>query len=176
MSGVKQTKLDQAVVEALFNEHRDELHRFLLGVLRDWQLAHDVLQSAFARLVERGHETREESRKAWLFRVAFHEAMAVRRREGVGDKVFQKLAWTAGRAHPSADDPLLRRELVERVRSALDELPASQRQVVRMRIYEGKTFAVIAAELSIPLGTALARMRSALMKLRRILTGEDESD
>jgi RNA polymerase sigma-70 factor (ECF subfamily) len=35
-----------------------------------------------------------------------------------------------------------------------------------MRIYEEKTFATIAQELKIPLGTALARMRSALIKLR----------
>jgi RNA polymerase sigma-70 factor (ECF subfamily) len=36
-----------------------------------------------------------------------------------------------------------------------------------MRIYEEKTFATIAEELGIPLGTALARMRAALEKLRR---------
>jgi len=45
-------------------------------------------------------------------------------------------------------------------------LPPEQQQVVRMRIYEDKTFAVIAAELGIPLGTALGRMRTALIKLR----------
>jgi RNA polymerase sigma-70 factor, ECF subfamily len=51
------------------------------------------------------------------------------------------------------------------VRRALMELPSPQQQVVRMRIYEGKTFAVIAQELGIPLGTALGRMRTALQKL-----------
>jgi DNA-directed RNA polymerase specialized sigma24 family protein len=40
-----------------------------------------------------------------------------------------------------------------------------------MRIYEEKTFAVISKELKIPLGTALARMRSAVMKLRDKLQG-----
>ncbi|NQU19940.1 MAG: hypothetical protein HQ567_01555 [Candidatus Nealsonbacteria bacterium] len=43
----------------------------------------------------------------------------------------------------------------------LTELPAKQREVVRMRIYEEKTFVRIAEELGIPLGTALARMRAA---------------
>ena len=46
-------------------------------------------------------------------------------------------------------------------------LPDKQRQIVHMRIYEEKTFAVIAEELDIPLGTALARMRTALAKLRK---------
>jgi RNA polymerase sigma-70 factor (ECF subfamily) len=38
-----------------------------------------------------------------------------------------------------------------------------------MRIYEEKTFAMIAQELGIPLGTALGRMRTALAKLRKTL-------
>ena len=42
-----------------------------------------------------------------------------------------------------------------------------------MRIYEEKTFAVIAQELDIPLGTALGRMRSALAKLRKILKSHE---
>ena len=61
---------------------------------------------------------------------------------------------------------LVRAETIQLVRRAIRELPAEQQQVVRMRIYENKTFAVIAAELGIPLGTALGRMRTALIKLR----------
>ena len=40
-----------------------------------------------------------------------------------------------------------------------------------MRIYEEKTFAVIAEELSIPLGTVLTRMRLALKRLSRQIRG-----
>ena len=43
-----------------------------------------------------------------------------------------------------------------------------------MRIYEEKTFAVIAKELKIPLGTALGRMRAALIKLRSRLSDSNE--
>jgi RNA polymerase sigma-70 factor (ECF subfamily) len=52
------------------------------------------------------------------------------------------------------------------VREAIERLTEDQRQVVRMRIYEEKTFAEIAEELGIPLGTALTRMRAALGRLR----------
>jgi DNA-directed RNA polymerase specialized sigma24 family protein len=45
-----------------------------------------------------------------------------------------------------------------------------------MRIYEEKTFAVIAKELKIPLGTALARMRSAVMKMRTRLDGRTRGE
>jgi len=162
--------LDSSVVAALYVEHAEELRRFLLGILKDAQLASDVLQATFVKMVERGHETKEASRKAWLFRVAYHEAMAYRRREGVGSKVLRRIAdapaWHRGGAAGSADEPLLRLESVQAIREALKELPPEQRQVVRMRIYEEKTFATIAKELKIPLGTALGRMRAALIKLR----------
>jgi len=165
-------KLDSSVVAALYVEHGEELRRFLQGVLRDAQLAADVLQATFVKMSERGHETRAGSRKAWLFRVAYHEALAIRRREAVGDKAVRKVAeltdvpWHANGAAGQSADPLVRLESVQAIQAALDELPPEQRQVVRMRIYEEKTFAVIAKELKIPLGTALARMRAALMKLR----------
>lgn len=172
MATADEGKIDPAVVAALYLEHAEELRRFLIGVLGDPQLAGDVLQVAFTRLVERGHETREESRKSWLFRVAYHEAMAVRRRQNVGHKVVKQLAWTKQTAADGADQPLLRLESVESVRAALDELPSEQRQVVRMRIYEDKTFATIAKELKIPLGTALGRMRAAMGKLKKILASQ----
>jgi RNA polymerase sigma factor (sigma-70 family) len=163
------SKLDTAVVAALFADHEEEMRAFLLGVLRDRQAASDALQTTFAKLTERGHEVRQESRKAWLFRVAFHEAMLLKRKQATSDRVLRKAAWTRPEADASADETLIRAEDAERVRAALDELPGDQRQVVRMKIYEEKTFAVIAAELNIPLGTALARMRSGLEKLRRKL-------
>ncbi len=165
-------ELNPSVVASLYLEHGEEIRRFLIGLLRDPHLAADVLQATFAKLVERGHESREETRKAWLFRVAYHEAMYVRRRGAVGDRVVQQVAWMLPEASEHAEGPLLRFEIVDRVRRALEELPPDQRQVVRMRIYEEKTFAVIADELQIPLGTALGRMRTALQKLKGML-GEE---
>jgi RNA polymerase sigma factor (sigma-70 family) len=162
-------RIDPAVVAALFLEHEEELRRFLTGVLRDRQLASDALQNTFAKMIQHGHEVREESRKSWLFRVAFNEAMMLRRRNVTGDRVLRQAAWTSRSTADPADVPAIRFEEVEQVRMALGELPADQQQVVKMRIYEQKTFAVIAAELKIPLGTALARMRAALEKLRRKL-------
>src|SRR6478609_354837 len=180
VSSAEEGQLDPSLVAALYVEHGEELRRFLLGILRDAQLTSDVLQATFVKMVQRGHETQEGSRKAWLFRVAYHEAMAYRRREGVGDKVLRRVAWHSNGVAGPAEEPLLRLEAVQSVREALEELPPEQRQVVRMRIYEEKTFATIAKELKIPLGTALGRMRAATIKLRAKLDQtkqpEDHSD
>lgn len=166
-------RLPAEVVAALYAEHADELRRFLVGMLRDTPLAHDVLQATFVKLVEAGHTSRAETRKAWLFRVAYHEAMAFRRRQGVDGRAMQQVAWVHPGAARGADEPAIRGETVDAVRRAIDELPPAQRQILHERIYEEKTFAQIAKELNIPLGTALARMRAALAKLRNSLRDDD---
>lgn len=166
MSAGEPSRIDPTVVAALFEEHSGELRRFLAGVLRDSQLAEDAAQSAFTKMVERGHEAREESRKAWLFRVAYHEALVLRRRAATGRNVLERVAWNIEQTAAGPEETLMLREKVAQAKAALDELPEEQRQIVHMRINEEKTFAEIADELSIPLGTALGRMRSALLKLR----------
>lgn len=167
--------LDPEAAAAFYAAHEASLRRFLWGVLRDASLVQDVLQAAFIKLLERGGEAQEETRKAWLFRVAYHEALAIRRRQAVGERAAEKLSRTAPDAAPSPESPLVRQETVEQVRAAIKALPPAQRQIVEMRVYEQKTFAVIAAELEIPLGTALGRMRAAIGKLRARLGDDDQA-
>jgi RNA polymerase sigma-70 factor (ECF subfamily) len=172
-------QIDPATVTALYERYADELRLFLTGVLRNADLAAEALQNTFAKTVESGHTAHEESFKGWLFQVAFHEALLLRRRGQIHDRSLRELARvdrsqteTAGFDCP--DDRLIRSEMTEQIRQALAELPADQRQVVQMRIYEDKTFAAIARELSAPLGTVLTRMRLALKKLSRRLGSEHE--
>jgi RNA polymerase sigma-70 factor (ECF subfamily) len=161
--------LSPEYVAAMFAAHGQELQRFLQGVLRDTALAADCLQTTFTKLLEKGHESREETRRAWLFKVAFQEAMLAKRKAATTDRVLQKAAWSQNNESESPEKCLFKLESVDQVRKALETLPPEQRQIVQMRIYEEKTFAVIAAELEIPLGTALGRMRTALIKLRKAL-------
>lgn len=168
----KEPRLEPGAVAALYLEHADELRAFLVGVLKDRELAGEALQNTFAKAVEAGHTSREETRKGWLFRVAYHEALALKRRRRVEERSLPRLAAAASEAddpgeapHPSA----VRWETVEQVRKAIDALPAEQKRVVWMRIYEEKTFAAIAAELDLPLGTVLTRMQLAIKKLSSAL-------
>jgi RNA polymerase sigma-70 factor (ECF subfamily) len=107
--------------------------------------------------------------KGWLFRVAYHEALTARRRLQVREQGQRKLAgfWTQRSERP--EDRLIRSETVDAVRDALNALPVEQRRVVWARLHEDKTFAAIADEMGLPLGTVLTRMRLALEKLKRSL-------
>ncbi len=169
MASADEAKLDPAVVAALYVEHAEELRYFITGVLRNPDLAVDVLQNTFSKAMEFGHGVQQQSLKAWLFRVAYNEAMLFRRREAVGERANRKLAEESPRMESPPDAPLHRWEAVQAVREALQRLPAEQQQVVQMRIYEQKRFCEIAAELNLPLGTVLSRMQLAQKKLRGML-------
>lgn len=162
-----------ARLASLYEAHRAELHRFVLGVARDPEVAADVLQATFAKAVEWGHATRPETFKGWLFRVAFHEALVARRRLQTREQGNRRLASLARHAAERPDERLIRSETVDAVREALEDLPTEQRSVVWARMYDDKTFAEIAEENGLPLGTVLTRMRLALEKLRRKLRPGD---
>jgi RNA polymerase sigma factor (sigma-70 family) len=163
-------RIDAALVAELYDRYAEEIGSFLRGVLRNSDLAAEALQNTFAKAVESGHTAREETLKGWLFRVAFHEAALLRRRGQVHERSLRQMARNSPAANDTAEQPherLARDETLAEVRRALRELPPDQRQVVQMRIYEEKSFAEIAADLSLPLGTVLTRMRLAMQKLSR---------
>jgi len=161
-------------IAAIYQTHGDELRRFILGVTRDPEVASEVLQSTLVKALERGQEARAETLKGWLFRVAFHEAMAVRRREKTGIAAVKHLAELGRAAEALPEAPAIRDETTVAVRIALEDLPAAQRKVVMARMYDDKPFAEIAREANVPIGTVLTRMRLALDKLRRVLHGHDD--
>lgn len=165
-------QLDPAAVEELYAQHAAELRLFLTGVLRNADWAAEALQSTFVKAAEVGNTAQRETIKGWLFRVAYNEAMLLRRRQEIDQRATRKVAWQQSPNSEAVDAGILRSEIIERVRRGLDTLPADQRLVVRLRIYEEKTFAEIARELGIPLGTVVTRMRAALQKLNKELGTE----
>ncbi|QDV16199.1 ECF RNA polymerase sigma factor SigR [Gimesia panareensis] len=163
-------KLAPEIVHQLFETHAGELRVFLTGMLRDHDLADEAFQLTFSKALQSGGQSREETRKGWLFRVAYHEAMALIRRNKIHRKSLNDLCqMTSGSLNESPDQRLLDQEHQEQIRQALASLPENQRVVVIARIYENRTFKEISEELEIPLGTVLTRMRLAIKTLSRQL-------
>ncbi|QEG25040.1 RNA polymerase sigma factor [Mariniblastus fucicola] len=164
------TKPNQIDIEAAYEQHSESLRWFLAGVLRNETLVADAHQATFLKLMQRGDKLRNEaSLKSWLFQVAFNEAMLVKRKSQMARKHSLKVAWRVEALRDgegSPEEPALRGEEVEQVRTAIEALSSDQQLVVRKRIYEGLKFREIAEELDVPLGTILARMQAALKKLR----------
>ena len=161
-------RLSADAVRTLYLLHGRDLLLFLTGVLRNSDAAQDVCQATFQRLLESGHEAQEETIRGWLFKVGFHEAMAWRRRESQRDKRHrQTIATTVQVDLELPVQSLVHAEEIEKLKRLLQDLPAEQQLVVRQRIQEDKTFAQIADELNVPLGTVLTRMRLAVQKLQK---------
>ena len=177
----KPKPLEPDQVQAIYDQFVASLERFLLGVLRDDAAAADALQTTFIKLMEKGHLVQQkDSMRSWLFRVAFNEAMLIKRRASVGRKHAQGIAWKSEltKGADKGVDPRLsqsvhyaiQQEEIAHVREALLRLPEVQRTVVELRIYEGLKFREIAEKLDEPLGTVLARMQAGLKKLKPILS------
>lgn len=176
--------LSPDTVDDLYQQHSKALANFLLGVLKDQAAAADVLQTTFAKLLEKGHLVQKSSMKSWLFKVAFNEALIAKRKASVRRRHTESIAWkvdqSAG-AEKGNDHRLsqsmynaIKHEQIEHVRDALQQLPETLQEVVRKRIFDGLKFREIAEQLDTPLGTVLARMHSALKKLKLLLHEANE--
>ncbi len=176
MTSRDEDRIDPAQVSQWYHQHGGRLRSFLLGVVRDPELADELVQVTFTRAMEAGHTARSETLKGWLFRVAYNEAMLAGRKRQIHNRSLQKIA---GHLPPETDTPedlVSLDESIQTVREAVEQLSPEQQAVVRRRIYQDKTFAVIAEELETPLGTVLTRMRSALAVLRRQLADRDRDE
>lgn len=169
MTSVPERPLDAETVAECHRAFRPMLERYAWAILRDWSSAADAVQNAFVALTRFGGDVLPESRRNWLFRVVHREAMRIREKrikhqssatdvETIHERPAEYLVQPL--------DQLVSDELVGSVFEAMKALPPDQQKVVQMRIFEEKSFAEISAELEIPLGTALSRMRLALERLR----------
>lgn len=164
-------QLEPSQIAEWHTQYERDIRSFLTGVLRNSDLANEALQATFVKLTEVGHTAQPATIKGWLFRVAYNEAMLLKRREEVDTRVTRKAAWKVVEESKPVDAQMELGETISRVRAELDLLPEELRSIVRLRIYDERTFAEIAQQLGLPLGTVVTRMRAALQRLSRGLEG-----
>jgi RNA polymerase sigma-70 factor, ECF subfamily len=106
------------------------------------------------------------SAMTWIFVIARNRRIDFLRREraiviygdDVPDIADENAAQPADVMHGAMRD--------DRVRAALTELSADQREVVHRSFFEEEPHSAIAAALGLPLGTVKSRLRLAMKKLR----------
>ena len=129
-----------AALRYLYLRYADNVYGYARSIVRDEHDAEDVTQHVFARLMtalER-YEQRAVPFSAWLLRITHNAAIDhMRRRVMVSDD---------SEAIDERDDDRSH-ELVGMLRSALEELPEIQRQVVVMRHVGGYSPGEIAVAL-----------------------------
>lgn len=154
-----------------FNECESGLRRFLAGKLPQAADVDDCLQSVLLAMLNNQSPIPPAARRAWLFRVAANEAAMWWRRKSTTDRVLEKHAETTYQVETDSGNAIESQETIGQINQAIENLPADARQIVRMRLRDGKTFQSIADELQLPLGTVLSRMRRSMQRLRDELNG-----
>ncbi len=172
----------------LVRTYTPRVFALLLRQCRDRDLAEELTQATFVKLVEHIERYSEQGRfEAWLFRVAVNNLRdELRRRErqavaagGGGGQNDAGVSSALEQAATVADTPLevmVHNEQCQAVRRAVDTLPPTDREILHLRFTAGLSFAGIAAALGQPLGTVLARNHRAVGKLRALLGLSSQAD
>lgn len=162
---------DDALV-AMFNRIRDELVSTLAYLLGNTDDAQDAAQEAFLKCWRVRQTLGDvQNLRAWIFRVGMNTA-----------RDLQRSAWSR-KSRPLPEDELMMpgivddragrsledQETLDRLRLAITELRQDEKEVFLLRQNGELTYEQIAEIRSAPVGTVKTQMRTALIKLRKVL-------
>jgi RNA polymerase sigma-70 factor (ECF subfamily) len=164
---------DTRAFEVIFDRHAGAAFSLAHRMCGRRPLAEEITQEAFMSLWRSAarYDPDRGSVRAWVLKVVHNRAVDAYRRESVstGRDVRDGLISEALAARERTEDEAERRSDARLVRSALDDLPRDQRQVIELAYFAGFSHAQIAAALGLPAGTVKGRMRLGLSKLRMAL-------
>ena len=163
--------------DELLARTQTKLFTYIMFVVRDHDVADDVFQETFVKVITRlqqGKYTDSGKFTFWLTRIAHNVIMDWYRRqrgehivEPTEDNDLQNLKGLSV-LDTYRESELVNEQVLLDVKRMMNALPAPQREVVYMRFYQNLSFKEIAAITGSSINTALGRMRYALINLRRM--------
>jgi RNA polymerase sigma-70 factor (ECF subfamily) len=168
---------DPDLLDRLIEQYQHRLLRYLVYLTGHRELAEDLFQETWIRVLERGHQFNDKyTFSTWLFTVARNLTIDHRRRkqptslDGLlnGEETSFDVPAT-GQA--SAFDMTLQREQNEHIAAGMLHLPAEYREALVLRFQEGMSLEEIASVASVPLGTVKSRIYRGLSALEPWLKG-----
>jgi RNA polymerase sigma-70 factor, ECF subfamily len=164
---------DSRAFEVLYQRHRGTLYRFLLRSQSRRDLADELFQDTWSRVVTARERYRPEARfTTWLLQIAHNLVIdSVRRaRPEYGGETADD-AFRTAEAEPQGrpDRVLSDFEQARQLQAALAELPDDQRAAFLLRAEAGLGVEEIAQAMGVGRETAKSRLRYALEKLRQRL-------
>jgi RNA polymerase sigma-70 factor (ECF subfamily) len=156
---------------ALYDACGGAVFRLALKLCRSRQEAEDLTHDVFLRFWRQGrYEPTRGPVLAYLLLLT--RSMAINRIQQRSNRWQLIQRWSAQLFPQARSLPQEQAEadnLAERVRSALEAIPATQREVLELAYYEGLSQTAIGERLQIPLGTVKTRSRQGLIRLRELL-------
>jgi len=152
------------VAMAAFDEHQRALTSYAFALTRDRELADDLVQEAFVRLInELQHGRRPDNIQAWLFRVCSNLVVSGARRRNVAQRFIARLA-PHEEEHDDAVDITLRREMSETLLDGLGRLSTDARVALVMAAhgFSGREIATSLGRTETSTRTMMFRAREQL--------------
>lgn len=166
---------DQSAMATLYDLTSAKVYGLALRVLRNPAHAEEVTQEIYVEAWQRSDtfQPGRGSALSWLLTITHRRAVDRVRSAEASAKRDQAYGADDPAASPvdPADQAVATIE-AERVRGALTSLTDTQRQAVELAYYDGLTHREVAHALDVPLGTAKARIRDGLIRLRSALGGD----
>lgn len=170
---------EQSACAELVSGHERMVFQLALHMFGDRDEALDLSQDVFLSVFRTIHKFRGQSAlKTWIYRIVINHARNRQRwwrRRHKADQVSLDAHVAAhGELRQAGDETspdraLARKELAERLWTALDELPFDQRTVIVLREIEGMSYEEIAFSSGVAVGTVKSRLTRARQTLRRQL-------
>jgi len=171
-------RADADALSELYDRYHRLVFSLAVATVGDHATAEEVTLDVFTRVWEKAVTYRGEQAQVstWLISITRYRAIDELRRRGARPRLESlDLADVSVATPRRADGPEATTELAlqrQRVRAALSELPAEQRQVLVLAYFQGHTHREIAEVLDQPLGTVKTRIRLGMQKLRELLQEE----
>jgi RNA polymerase sigma-70 factor (ECF subfamily) len=169
---------DPDLLDRLIEQYQHRLLRYLVYLSGNRELAEDLFQETWIRVLERGHQyDGKHEFSTWLYAVARNLTIDYLRKkspvslDGLAENE-EHVPFEPADPRPSAWQVVQHQEQAERVSAALLSIPAEYRDTVVLRFQEGLSLTEIATVTSAPLGTVKSRLYRALHLLVSLLEGE----
>lgn len=160
---------DEAAFARLYDLTAPRVFGLVLRIVRDRAQAEEVTQETYLQVWRTAsrYDQGKGSALAWLMTLAHRRAVdRVRAAEAVGrqDTSYHRNSHVV--VHDSTAEAAEASWEARRVRSALEQLTAVQREALELAYFGGYTHTEVATMLDLPVGTAKTRIRDGLIRLR----------
>lgn len=145
----------QREFETFFCEHRDAVLRAALAITGDLDSAHDAVQEAFVKVLDRWSRVRAMDKpEAFLKKTVVRCSIDILRAREKTTQHQEDVAKEADQDRVA-------------VREALSKLKPDQQAILALFVGEGWSYVEISEALKIPLGTVASRIHAAKEAFRR---------
>ena len=169
-------KGDECALGTLIKRHKQRIYSFIYSKVLDRDITEDIFQDTFIKVIKtlkKGNYNEEGKFLPWVMRIAhnlvidhFRKNNRMPKYDNKGDfNIFSVLSDT----NLNAENRIIKDQVETDVRRLVDELPADQKEVLLMRMYQELSFKEISEKTGVSINTALGRMRYALINLRKVI-------